>query len=621
LSLPEQNVQNQNSIVAAVKLWLKVHKGWLLVLDNIDDLRLVEEFLPPGHQGSVLLTTRLRFTGPIAQSSELETMTKQEGVEFLLHRANIAPLGQTSEYDRIKAEEIWEAMAGLPLALDQVGAYILETSCGISNYLDLYQKQCRELLTRRGMYTSGHPDSVTTTFSLSFECIESISKAAADLLRLCAFLSPDAIPEELITAGAEHLGPFLGPVVTDIFKFNETISVLLIYSLVRRNNNVLSIHRLAQAVIRDNMNEEIGKQWAERAVQVINLSYPDQEAAPWLNRQKYLPHAIACTGSNNRWSSSPSEIAQLLYKAATYLRNTGQFMEAGVYFSRALTIREQILGVDHHETAQSLNGLAILYREQGKYKEAEPLYLRALAIREQELGSEHIKTAMSLNNVAIIYRDQGKYEEAESLFLRSLAIEDHIPEIPDPYTRKANTLNQLAILYRLQGRYREAEPLFLRALAIRERAVGANHQYTAQSLNDLAMLYCEEGRYEEAEPLYLRALNIREQVLKGDHRHVAQSLNGLATLYHLQGKHEEAEPLYLRSLGIYERVLGINHPHTVDTLYNLISFYFKQGRYSEAEQLYQRALDTYKLQVELGDSAAIKIWEKLSHLMKRTHNE
>ena len=393
-------------------------------------------------------------------------MTKQEGIEFLLHRTKIvglnASLDDASEYDITIAEEIWEAMAGLPLALDQAGAYILETGCGMANYLDLYQKRRGELLKRRGEHPSGHPELVTTTLSLSFQRIERKNKAAAELLRLCAFLSPDAIPEEVFVEGVEYLGSLLGPAVADPLAFNETIRDLLTYSLVRRNDTdkTLSIHRLAQAVIIDEMSEEIQLQWVERAIQVINLCYPREEAAPWHTSQRYLPHVLACTGSANDWQSDIAEVAQLLNKAATYLRNSGQFKEAETFFHRALKIREHILGASHPETAQSLNSLAILYREQGQYEDAEHLYLRALAIREQTLGSEHIDTAISLNNVAIIYRDQGKYEEAEPLFMRSLAIKDQVPEASDPHTYKANSLNQLANLYRLQGRYQEAEPLF-----------------------------------------------------------------------------------------------------------------------------------------------------------------
>jgi hypothetical protein len=54
-------------------------------------------------------------------------------------------------------------MDGLPLAIDQAGAYVEETSCGLTTYLDLYQKRGTALLARRGGVVLDHPEPVATT--------------------------------------------------------------------------------------------------------------------------------------------------------------------------------------------------------------------------------------------------------------------------------------------------------------------------------------------------------------------------------------------------------------------------------------------------------------------------
>jgi hypothetical protein len=84
------------------------------------------------------------------------------------------------------------------------------------------------------------------TWSLAFEKVEQANPAAADLLRLCAFLAPDAIPEEIITEGAADLGPLLEPTASDPTDLDEAIAALGAYSLVRRNatEKTLTIHRL-----------------------------------------------------------------------------------------------------------------------------------------------------------------------------------------------------------------------------------------------------------------------------------------------------------------------------------------------------------------------------------------
>src|SRR5216684_589472 len=154
LNLPQKDAQDQSIIVNAVKQWLAANTGWLLILDNADDLAMAKDFLPPTGKGHVLLTTRAQVTGRLAQRVEIEKMELTEGTLFLLRRANIipfdAPIEKASPADVAKAREIVQAVDGLPLALDQAAAYIDDTACGLSRYLERYQTQHAKLLKRRG---------------------------------------------------------------------------------------------------------------------------------------------------------------------------------------------------------------------------------------------------------------------------------------------------------------------------------------------------------------------------------------------------------------------------------------------------------------------------------------
>src|SRR5207248_3507286 len=104
----------------------------------------------------------------------------------------------------------------------------------LSDYLRLYERRRADLLARRGRLPPGHPDTVATTWSLSFQQVEQANPAAAELLRLCAFLAPDGIPEELLSQGAADLGDVLGPVAADEYLLNEAIEVLRRYSQIGR---------------------------------------------------------------------------------------------------------------------------------------------------------------------------------------------------------------------------------------------------------------------------------------------------------------------------------------------------------------------------------------------------
>ena len=378
LNLPERDAREQQMVVHAVKRWFETHSGWLLIFDNADDLAMVRDYLPEGTKGHTLLTTRAQAMGGLARKIELDTMRAEEGAELLLRRAGIIPVDATLESaltaDRAAAIDIVRVMDGLPLALDQAGAYIEETNESVSNYLGIYQQQRAALLNRRGWLVPGHPDSVATTWSLAFEHVEGANPAAIDLMRFCAFLAPDAIPEELISEGAPYLGPVLQPVVADRSKLNAALAELLKYSLIRRDatTHTLTIHRLVQAVIKDEMDEETQHQWAERAVRATSQVFPFEEPSPWPHSQRYLPQTLVCEELIKQWNLTLDEAAALLNNAGIYLKNRGQYREAEPLQQYALTIGENRYGRDHPKTDFLLDNLALLYHEQGKYEEALP---------------------------------------------------------------------------------------------------------------------------------------------------------------------------------------------------------------------------------------------------------
>ncbi len=430
LGLPEHSEQDQHKIVSAVLRWLDTHQGWLLILDNTNHLETARPFIPSAGHGHVLLTTRAFSTGTIAGRIELETMTVEEGMHFLLRRIKSAwtntPLEKISESVWSLTRTVVEALDGLPLALDQAGAYIEETGTGLRDYLKLYRARRQRLLRTRGQDTTGHPEPVATTWSLSLEKIKQTNPAAAELLCLLALLHPDSIPESMIVEAAAELGPILEPALREEFDFNEAIGELHKYSLIKRDpeKKMLVIHRLVQAVIWDGMDSETQRQWAERTVRSINRVFPAVEFVTWDICQHYLPHAQICVTLVEQWHMEFLEAARLLQRMGEYLQARAQYAEGEPIYQNALALYEGLLGPDHPETAHTLSGLASLYYMQGKYEQAEPLYQRALSICEQVPGASRVEVANILNALALLYSAQGKYEQAEPLYQRALHIRE-----------------------------------------------------------------------------------------------------------------------------------------------------------------------------------------------------
>ncbi len=601
LDLASQQERDQSKLVAAALSWLNTHRDWLLIIDNVEDLELVKGFLPTARRGSLLFTTRLQTLGTLASSREVEPMSLEEGMELLLRRSGYvrrdASGQQLSPSDEAIARTLVGAMDGLPLALDQAAAYIEKTQCSLSDFLHLFRLFPVQLLHERDTCMD-HPVSVASTFALSFERLQKTNPAAADLLTVCCFLAPDAIPEGLLTQAASTLPPPPQPGFSESWQLNDLLKDLLAYALLRRNPaaRTITIHRLIQTVLKEGLPEATQKEWVERVVRLLSQAFsldqytlnPDQW--PWC--EQVLPHALLAMSQAERWQLTIPEYGSLLAKAATYLYQRARYTEAEECYRRALCMQEQILVPAHPDLAVVLTGLANTYHQQGKYQESDTTYRRAISLVEAGLGGDDLHLASPLQGLAFLSFEMSRYDQSEALYLRALRLREQV--LADNHPDLAISLNDLADLYNHQGRYKEAEPLYLRALQVREETLGPDHYDLAGSLNSLGLLYLRQGLYKKAEPLFLRSLSMHERVLGPEHPEVGALANNLAVLYRGQGRYEEAEPLLLRAVGIREHIFGRDHPYTAFFVDNLGMLYRNQGRYQEAEQLHLRVLQIYE---------------------------
>jgi tetratricopeptide (TPR) repeat protein len=487
LHLSECQGKEQDVVVTAVKCWLSTHSQWLCIWDNLEDLALLDQFLPAVRSGALLLTTRLQALGTFAQGISLWTMEQEEALLFFLCRAKVLPPGATREHiqqfatrqprDYTTALEVVTLLGGLPLALDQAGAYIEETQCGLSPYLALLHTRQEALLQQRGERVRDHPASVTTTFYLSMTATAECHPAAGEILQVCALLQPDAIPEELFLQGARCLGETLAAACRDALAWNQVAASACAYSLLHRQSGerTFSMHRLVQAVLKGMLPEPVQRAWKRRVLHAMSQLFPADEkehADYWQQCERLLPHALLCL----TWSEGEEECIALMTHVATYFLARSRFAEAEALYLQARRLGEQTLGIAHPRVGEVLYGLAFFYSTQRKYAEAEALYLQTVRVGEQTLGAAH-------------------------------------PQVGE-------VLCRLALLYGNLGRYAEAEPLYQRVLSIREQALGADHPQVATVLQLQAVLYDDLNRYAEAEPLYQRALRIREQTLGTDHPHI-----------------------------------------------------------------------------------------------------
>ncbi|GAB6179037.1 FxSxx-COOH system tetratricopeptide repeat protein [Desulfotomaculum defluvii] len=585
LALPAKDFTSQQQIIFDVRRWLGQKGDWLLIFDNANNPEEICPYLPQGTTGHVLITSRNPNWLEVASTISLREWEREESVEFLCRR-----IKQT---DRRIADELAEELGDLPLALEHAAAYIETTGRTMSEYLDLFRNYNLELM-KGSQPPVGYKDTITTTWKLAFEQVQTTSPLGADLLRLFAFFAPDHIPKEILTYGSEWLPERL--VTPTPIEFDRAVAVLRRYSLLNLDIKGLSIHRFVQAVQRNEMSEEEKQFWVRTAICFSNelSKYDDSDSRTWIKSIRLLPHVLVASKHAEHFIQSEDyDIALTFYHLGSILKDLDNLIESEHLLKRAVAIWEKVLSPEHPNLAASYNQLAILYQAQGKYDKAEPLFQRASAIFEKIYGLEDIKTVSIINNLSWLYKEMGHYDKAEALLVGAIDVLEKALTQQD----FSKVLTNLATIYSEQGKYGQAKPLYERALALKEKTIGPEEISVADSLLILAKLYLKQGEYDKAKHLLYRALAISEKILPEvgpENLGVIPVLNDLALLHQSQAQYDQAEPFYQRSLAILEKVLGSKHPETSIAIERLALLYKDMRRYTDAEDLLIRDIEIWE---------------------------
>jgi tetratricopeptide (TPR) repeat protein len=633
--------EKEEPAVAALMERLR-HEGEsiLLIYDNAIDADALKPYLPRGGAAKVLVTSNAHAWRGVAVPVEIRLWPKEIGADYLIART-----GRDAE--RAAAENLSEALGGLPLAHEQAAAYCERLDISLAEYGRRFTATPARLLDDERHAPAEYHDGLTVakTFALAIEEAGKLHPAAEPLIVHAALLAPEPIPLFLFAEAREKFGE---PVATALANdgLEEAVAALRTFALLSRETiaderdpalttETVRLHRLVRQVAAARREGDALEDARRALIEAMAAVFPEwiyNDPNTWPRARRIDGLALPLVDGDALLPRGVEELASyLLGRLASYrYRVLGAYTQARPLAERALAICERVLGPNHHATAWRLIQLARLHEFQGDLSAARPLHERGLGILEKVYGPEHPDTAISLNLLGQLLQKQGDLAAARLLYERALGIFERGlgPEHPDtswaldniasvlynmtdlagalPFQERAlairekvlgpehpdtaESLEGVARIDRVQGEFAKALPLQERALAIREKAFGPEHPSTALSLDYLARVLYEQGDLPGARPLYERALAIREKVLGSEHPHTAASLSNLGDVLHDQGDLSGAQPLYERAVAIREKVLGPEHPIMAVSLNDLARVLHDQGDPAKARPLYERAL-------------------------------
>ena len=597
---------------------LKVTKftKWMIIADNVVDLRSVQGLLPQtgnkewGH-GQVLITTQDSTTIPHnAPHTYHESLSKgmrlDEAVE-LLEKVSQIP-------DREQAENVAELLDFQPLALAAAAFYVQTViSSGSSNYE--WKAYLRDIST----YVQRHEiETVLANENLAYAkttmaAVEMAIERAVDtdkvlrhtfsFLSLCAHYD---LPLEAVSkfVKAQTKDQPEGLIKAKIVRS----SLLLVHSEKGDERRYIRLHKTVyEALIRGEVlkltSEEINCNLAEAGKVFKSLFQGNDEDYAIFRTlrphcESLLKHITPnCSADQLRTFLRKSTPFVDLNMVADWLRSLASIC---CHFCDLLFAKTVVdLGCDLLEDTEDtdpgaflkgdiLSTRGLVYDRIGKYSQAEGFHKKALMIRKNIFGEDHTDVASSYNNLASVYCTLGKYNQAKELHEKALVIwgkingEDHVDV--------ARSYNNLASVYSSLGEYNQARELYEKALVIWKKINVEDHVDVAPCYINLAAVYCRLGKYDQAKELHEKALVICKKFFGEDHTQTAASYFHLAKVYRRLEEYNQAKKLIERALIIWKKIFGEDHAHVATSYNDLGSVHYSQEEYNQAKEFQEKAL-------------------------------
>ncbi|MEZ4624548.1 MAG: hypothetical protein R2843_07110 [Thermomicrobiales bacterium] len=159
------------------------------MFDNAADVNLVSQHVPHRSSIDVIVTSQLsNWDGDRAfRPIPIAEMSPEDARVFLTQRSG--------DSDVNAADQLAKELGYLPLALEMAGAYVAvrRSRRSLSRYLQRYLDDPSDVIRRDKAKTGSYPNTLATTWSISFAAASEEVPESSDVMNVLAFMAPEAI--------------------------------------------------------------------------------------------------------------------------------------------------------------------------------------------------------------------------------------------------------------------------------------------------------------------------------------------------------------------------------------------------------------------------------------------
>ena len=567
---PGKTIQQlQRLILPKVRKYSK----WLIIADNVVDLKLVRDFFPQaggeewGH-GQVLITTQDSSSIPhnaphTYHESFSEGMQPNDAVELLEKVSQIA--------DKEKLEHVAKVLDYQPLAL-AAAAYYVQTVVknGSPNYSWTEYLECLTYSQREATESflvsesSAYAKTTATAVKMALQRAAETDEVLRQTFSFLALCSLEVVPLEAVVMFVKAR---LMDNPEELIKAKVLrSSLILVLAEEEVERKYLGLHNIVHAMLKQGSAfklepSQINQNMTE-AVKMFGFQL-ELNKGNYALLNKLTPHCKSLLEHMIFRFTSPEgifvqnlklfvkvdEVAHWLVSFADACEGLSDLSFAKYVVDLACgflehisdTQREALLKVRIFHTS------GVVYWKIGKHNQAKRFHEKALIIRKMIFGEEHNKVATSYNNLGLVYHSIGEYNQAKEFQTKAVMIQKKI--FGEEHNAVAASYNNLGTVYHSIGEYNQAKEFHTKAVMIQKKIFSEEHNAVATSYNNLGSVCYSIGEYNQAKELHTKAVMIQKKIFGEEHNAVAASYNNLGSVYHRIGEYNQAKELHTKALG------------------------------------------------------------------------
>ncbi|KAI1357753.1 P-loop containing nucleoside triphosphate hydrolase protein [Xylaria arbuscula] len=482
---------------------------WLLVFDNAKDRDTLQQYIPHGTSGKIIIVSRNPLFASnqfqVSSSIRLEPFPSADAVKLLKYYADERKDGLQSTQD---ATEMVEWVEGLPLAVKQLGSMIHREHLTISLFRETWRTKAEFL--RRFQNERDDEEGLVTIWAI--DSLYKHHRGSFELLGILSLLDPELISHDLMES-ALYSAEFKSS-LTDEASYVASRRHLVDTSLIdiSRDTNDLRVHRLVQALMREVIMQKgqaadylsMATGWIASAWPFLNRNYITGSAGKverWVLCRPLLPHIRHLIDVYQEWIKVDPEVMktmalpELLLEAVQYCNERSACRESlslvaladrlytGMALKSTLSTRYDVQA----SIIRARIGIAVISREGDDVLDLALQVFEIEKYRHKPPYQPSSFLAVAYNDLATGWAFRQNWAQAIQLLKESMKIRENLPG----FTRDKlfSPLYHLGIVYHHQGNFDAAETSLTQAIDDRSAAFGREDKRSVRS----AALYYAMG--------------------------------------------------------------------------------------------------------------------------------